>query len=432
MKDSLTRHIGDIMDTLHINDLYFEIYDCRNDELPDWINQVSRSHEFLVCCDQNPHENKLRKFLGKNIMKVGNHLYWFEGATIMPTEYIEAENQYNTTGSHDTPLDYLKTETRLPAWLDDFLFNILGAEYAPDCQRFEYNLDLTEEENLKYLGTYFPRSYAESFCIFDNVFQNKVYQQVISKKSSFNILSIGCGTGGDIIGLLTVIEKYCSHINKVKIWAIDGNKDALSLLVKILDKYKAKTNITIELQTITTIFADFSNVNISKTSIPNIDYDFILCFKMICEMIAIGKENAYCNFVKKFVPLLSESGLCLLLDVTVQSKYGTFLPILMNRQVNQALRELKGYQTLLPLSCGKFENICTEQCFTQQHFHVTHKKKSNDLSKVSYRLMGRNDFVKSLVGNTEMQKYVLQRNGRTTFCPKSESEIITDAYKLKN
>jgi hypothetical protein len=66
------------------------------------------------------------------------------------------------------------------------------------------------------------------------------------------------------------------------------------------------------------------------------------------------------------------------------------------------------------------------------HFHVTHKKKSNDLSKVSYRLMGRNAFVKTLVGNTEMQKYVLQRNGKTTFCPKSESEIITDTYKLKN
>ena len=74
--------------------------------------------------------------------------------------YPEMENKIN----------YLKTNTQLPSWLDDFIFKQLNAEYAPNFQKFDLNLDLTKEENLKYLGTYFPRSYAESFCIFDNIF----------------------------------------------------------------------------------------------------------------------------------------------------------------------------------------------------------------------------------------------------------------------
>jgi SAM-dependent methyltransferase len=428
MKTSLQSHIEAIFSTLQIENLPYEVYECKVDTLPEWTNHVGLAYEFLICCEQNQYIDKLKKFLGKEIYQFEDKVYWFEGDKIIElsqTEIIHLENTEETT------IDYLKTETRLPAWLDKLIFNQLNAEYAPDFQRFEYNLDLTEEENLKYLGTYFPRSYAESFCIFDNIFQNIEYLQAIAKKQTLNILSVGCGTGGDLIGLLTIIEKYSNENKTIKIWAIDGNKKALNLLEKIINHHKVRINKTIELQIVNQSIDSFTKLNLTVLGIHDVCFDFILCFKMVCEIISRGTENSYYDFVKKFLPLLSETGLCLLLDVTVQTKNGIYLPILMNRQVNQVLRELKDYQTLLPLPCRKFENICNEPCFTQKHFFVTHKQKAKDLSKVSYRVIGKNKFSNLLIGNKLQQKYILQKGDKTTFCPKSESDIIVDAYKLK-
>jgi hypothetical protein len=137
----------------------------------------------------------------------------------------------------------------------------------------------------------------------------------------------------------------------------------------------------------------------------------------------------------KFAPMLSSEGLCVLLDVTTKTGHNnTFNPILMNRQVNQALRELKNYQTLLPLSCNRNEKVCEEQCFTQQKFYVSHKCKPNDISKVSYRVIAQAALVNMLITDKETTQYVLQRNGECIdkFCPYSYGEKIVDGYKLKN
>ena len=57
----------------------------------------------------------------------------------------------------------IEYNTILPAWLDSFIFEELGANYAPDYVRYEYNLNLSKEEVKTYLGTYFPRSYRNNF-----------------------------------------------------------------------------------------------------------------------------------------------------------------------------------------------------------------------------------------------------------------------------
>src|SRR5690554_3716276 len=198
MKQELEKHIKNIFDSLGINSP-FEVYDCNIDTLPEWTKNIELTNEFIVCCKDFLIQDRLQVFTGKKSFENGNQFYWFEGDSISTINLI-TENDLNF---EINKIEFLKTETRLPAFLDDFIFNRLNAIYAPDFQRFEYNLDLTGEEILKYLGTYFPRSYAESFCIFDNIFQNIAYHQIISNKTYLNILSIGSGTGGDIIGLLT-------------------------------------------------------------------------------------------------------------------------------------------------------------------------------------------------------------------------------------
>ena len=52
---------------------------------------------------------------------------------------------------------------QLPEWLDDIIYNEFGAVYEPRPQDVEYNPDQQFEFVQLYLGTYFPRSYAEAY-----------------------------------------------------------------------------------------------------------------------------------------------------------------------------------------------------------------------------------------------------------------------------
>lgn len=77
---------------------------------------------------------------------------------------------------------FRKSKTVLPLWLDKFLFEELGANYAPEHTRYEYNLDLDENELKVYLGTYFPRSYAEVFVFLTIYFKIILFVKPIKTK----------------------------------------------------------------------------------------------------------------------------------------------------------------------------------------------------------------------------------------------------------
>ena len=53
----------------------------------------------------------------------------------------------------------------LPKWLDKIIYTDFGAIFEPHPQDVVYNPDQPYEFVKIYLGTYFPRSYAEAFCI---------------------------------------------------------------------------------------------------------------------------------------------------------------------------------------------------------------------------------------------------------------------------
>jgi len=387
LKDSLKIHILKVFSSLQIEHVPYEVYECGVDSLPEWANHVQLTHEFMVCCEQNFYKDKLQRFLYKEIYQNEKYMYWFEGEKIVDINQDETETAQKRNVT-EASISYLKSETRLLKWLDDFIFRELGAEYAPDFQCFGYNLDSTKDKNLIYLGTYFPRSYAESFCIFDNIFQYAPYKQIIAQKEKIKILSVGCGTGGDLAGLLTIIEKYCSDtVSTINILAIDGNKDAITILEKIIIKFQENFSKRIVLVAEHAILSSITDIDLSRYCTK---YDFILSFKMVCEIILAGKgayNNSYYDFVVKFLPMLSNEGLCVLLDVTIKAENGIYLPIIVNQQVNQALRDLKNYQTLLPRSCNLYEAKCDKKCFTQQQFSVTHLNQSKNISNVVYRVI---------------------------------------------
>lgn len=60
---------------------------------------------------------------------------------------------------------------KLPEWLDNLIFNELKVQYCPRNSDMT-NIDDDKAKTLNYLGTYFPRSYAESYCIFSEYFKS--------------------------------------------------------------------------------------------------------------------------------------------------------------------------------------------------------------------------------------------------------------------
>ena len=70
----------------------------------------------------------------------------------------------------------------LPFWLDDFIYSQLGATYCKrnqDMVILEWNC----QQILEYLGTYFPRSFAEGYTIFQKLIEDKSNNLITSNNT---------------------------------------------------------------------------------------------------------------------------------------------------------------------------------------------------------------------------------------------------------
>lgn len=388
MKKALIQHIKQIFEALKINTEY-SVFDSTNDILPDCLQGVELTNEFVVCCDATFEKDYLQGFIHKEIIKKDTHYYWFEGEPIISKVHTY-EN--NVVPSLVQPKSNLKVKTRLSAWLDSYIFESLNAEYSPDFQRFEYNLNLSHEDNLKYLGTYFPRSYAETFCIFDNVFANNAIKSRFELMTEVSILSVGCGTGGDIVGLLTIINKHFASIKRINVVAVDGNEDALNILSQIVLQANRHFRKEIVLSTRQVVFDKIIAIDLKSS------FDFIVTSKLINEIINRGNgnlDNSYYDFAKSYSPMLKEDGIMMVLDVTTKVGMSEFCPILLNRQINQFVYEHHDFVSIIPIPCASKDN-CQVQCFSQKEFTVSHSRYANDKSRVAYRILVKKALSKTL------------------------------------
>jgi len=313
----------------------------------------------------------------------------------------------------------------LPKYLDELIFGgYYGANYQPDFKRYTYNKDLDEEELMTYLGTYFPRSYCESFCIFYELFSNEAFSKKAQKAESITILDIGCGSGGEIMGLLEVIDQMYPQNTPIDIYTYDGNEQVQEILMDLIGQFQKSTQTIRPIQVYTNvkeIIDDESFAAIAK-GIGTIRFDFILCNKMCNELISHNHiSDAYYNVCKHFAPLLSEIGILCLLDVTTKDENsGCFYPILLNQQVCRFTKSNSDFSTARPLSCANHTE-CNISCFTERKFFVKHSKKEKDLSKVAFRLICRTVLQKSLIHSCDFEHEVVNESVKTTdtnaYCP---------------
>lgn len=405
---------------------------CFDGKDSSWIDEgYHPSTEYIIIIEKSgvvKYQKTIESFFGiKSFVFSDNKLYLDCGnrisepisSTAGVLQEIESQDD-NNSGFE------LSSHTVLPSYLDDSIYGeFFGAKYQPDYQRYEYNLNLTEEELLIYLGTYFPRSFGESLCIFSPIIRTKTVNSELSRKDCINILDIGCGSGGEILGLLHVLEIFKESNIPIYIYTFDGNQLVQDILMELVSQFQnaTKTKRRIQIYTNVQRIDGISDIDTIKTNIGGLNFDFILCNKMCNELISKGSiKDAYQLICNSFTPLLDNNGMLLILDVTTKDENSSrFYPELLNEQVNKfIIGHSKEFSTLLPISCALHPN-CIKSCFTQRKFYISHSQKQNDISKVAYRIIARKtlcEIFMNEIGNVkEIVNESIKDAGDLAFCP---------------
>lgn len=267
----------------------------------------------------------------------------------------------------------MQNSITLPQWLDNLIFENLGAKYCRSNSDMTV-IDWDKNDVLNYLGTYFPRSYAESYCIFSEFF--RLYPERFADKDELSVFDFGCGTGGEIIGLADALQNM-PRIKSVHVFALDGNYHALRLLERVINTYTSTTQPKILLDIIPLTIDDFYDLGATLKLLSNERFDVIMTFKAICEFVSIDrfeKQNAYFHFVRTFLPKLEENGIMAIIDVsTYNSTSQEWLPRM--------------------LDLGIIANSCKVMMKNEgynQRFFISHSLITADVSKVSWRILESN------------------------------------------
>jgi len=255
-------------------------------------------------------------------------------------------------------------------WLDEHLFEVLGAKYCRSNSDMTV-IDWDKSDVLNYLGTYFPRSYAESYCIFKNYFENNELE--CTSKEEMSIFDFGCGTGGEIIGLLLAITKQFKNVNLINIVALDGNKHSLRLYENVLEKLQPQLQMQINNRVVPIEIEDFYDLSVVE-SVISTKFDIIISFKAICELVTkqrFEQNNPYEHIANTFLPKLKDNGIMLLVDVTTYNDVSQeWLPKMMDKGLNDT-------------NC----KIVSKNIGYNQTFIISHSRKQNDMSKIAWRII---------------------------------------------
>lgn len=325
----------------------------------------------------------------------------------------------------------MKNKYGLPDWLNKHIFDDIGAVERPDPKEFCKNLKADNEKNKVYLGTYFPRSFAESYCIHANLFGFAPYSSHLQTKDKLSILSIGCGTGGDILGLICAIGEYLPNVRGLRVVAFDGNNIAIDYLSDMLELEPIKQRFKIDDNDKQFIPLPVTSIEDLYHYLENIDeeFDFITSFKFVNELmdVKILQRDGFKDMAKLLAPKLKENGLMTLLDIT-DKHYDIYQPKNLNAALCAFSRENEAFKTLLPIPCHFFDKKCSgANCFTNKVFEGTF----GAIDKVVYRVIGRAEFVDRIYPRTK-EGGAYSINTDVAICPGFRGKDIMDAFDINS
>lgn len=258
---------------------------------------------------------------------------------------------------------------QLPQCLDDLIFKDIHAKYEP-CGKDMVVLNWDNQKIIRYLGTYFPRSFSEAFCIFSKYFD--LEKPKYSETSTINVFDFGCGTGGELIGLLFAIAEK-TNIQTVNIKALDGNQNALRQLEAIIDKLKTEFRMDVRYNVTPIKIDDVYDMSLTSELIRE-DNDIILIFKSICEMASVRQfeeRNPYQHVLQILQSKLAPNGIICLADVTsFNAEQKEWLPMMIDKACINANA-----------------NILMRNDGYNEVFYVSHSGKRCDKSKITWRIL---------------------------------------------
>ena len=136
----------------------------------------------------------------------------------------------------------------LPAWLSRYIYQELGGYYRPDFSWASENADNTHADNIRYAGTYMVRTYAEVQRITQQIDDRTLFFK-INQPSVVRVMSVGCGTGGDITGLVQALSTIYPNA-EFRLVLADANIDAIGICREMLNRARCDGELRVEIEAI--------------------------------------------------------------------------------------------------------------------------------------------------------------------------------------
>lgn len=293
---------------------------------------------------------------------------------------------------------------RLHPFIDGWLQS-REAYYENDQETVQDGTRLNENGVKWYLGSIFPKSFAESYSIYYDLLSNTKYNEKLSRSKSIKILDIGGGTGGNVAGIILAIINKLPNIQEIVVDAYDPcveSRNAYIDLITYIDKIinncgSVHINLqckplmlqpeSTDAQNDSYTFSDFSTFLTRAQK----SYDLIMSFKMINELIRHGHfehKKPYFSFFESLCPLLNENGVLILEDISGDN--GIYYCKRFNNETRDYLASQNEFKILSPIPCAIKQRNCNYvNCFMQEQVKIVWTKcpYNHMTSRFSYKIL---------------------------------------------
>ncbi len=334
---------------------------------------------------------------------------------------------------------------KLPEYLDNYIYNELGGEYqrvSRDDTTADVNLYNDKNANKRYIGTYFPRSLVECFTIFNELYANQIIKQTIDSKEQLRILDVGTGTGGNIVGLMYFLKKIKFPSQNVVFYTIEGNNIAIEYQIKFVNKFNSEHKTRFKLRYLSLTFNSASSL---KTQLENylnqkeFKFDIITVFKFLSEFYNAdysASQGLFKIFTDSISQYLDYTGIFLVLDI-INPNTGRNFPFttqIMSNEINEYIQSANAkLKCIIPVSCAQWSCNCrTSMCYIERQFRISHSKKTNDLSKVCYRVMVHTNFANRILSEVPTKDRYQIKHTNPEYCENAVLHIIDENINIAN
>lgn len=312
-------------------------------------------------------------------------------------------------------------QSALPECIEEIAFNL--SDFPAVYHRLKYdvalNLEADADRHSTYLGTYFPRTFMESYNLHRTLLSLEPVRNAWKGKPHVNVFDFGCGTGGNLAGLLLAMRANQLDV-PVRVWSLDGNGEALSIQKRVVSSMTDVTEIPMDhrqiLQVMPTASDAFAEQLAETFPNPPEGFDLVMAWKSLSELYMKQGDSGggqYRAFIRTAASRLTKSGVISLLDLTFKS-HGRWLPMVLSSEIKTVLQERQDLDYLMPFGCAQAGRECElKTCYTRFTHSVGHSLRLRDTAKFTFFALCR----------PELREKILPALSPDLTCPRSVQQL---------